>query len=303
MKRWIAAGGLGVFFLLLLISCAANKVNHMSPDLARNPSITDTESPSPAVGISSAPTVTMSPSPTTLNPEPLITPNPIPNSGASSKPDQVKPKTRFIICIDPGHQESANNDLEDQGPGSKTKKPKVSSGTQGIVTKKPEYVLNLEISLLLKKKLVAKGYQVVMTRETPNVNLSNKDRADIANNAHADLFVRIHADGNQLESTHGISIQYPAANVSFSSDVYKTSKAAAATILNAMIKAAGALSRGIVPRSDLSGFNWAKTPSILVEMGFMTNPDEDVLMSKPEYQEELADGMAKGIDQLFAERG
>jgi N-acetylmuramoyl-L-alanine amidase len=303
MKRWIALVALSVFFILLLISCAANEVNHTSPDQATNPSMTHPESPSPAVSISSAPTVTMSPSPTALNPEPSATPNPIPTTGVSSKPDQAKQKTGFIICIDPGHQESANNELEAEGPGSKTMKPKVSSGTQGIMTKKPEYVLNLEVSLLLKEKLIAKGYHVVMTRETSHVNLSNKDRADIANNSHADLFIRIHADANELHSTHGTSIQYPAENTPFASEVYKPSKSAAADILNAMVKSTGTASRGIVPRSDLSGFNWAKVPSILVEMGFMTNADEDILMSKPDYQEKLADGMTNGIDRWFTERG
>jgi N-acetylmuramoyl-L-alanine amidase len=182
-------------------------------------------------------------------------------------------------------------------------KPKVSSGTQGIITKKPEYRLNLEVSLLLKARLIARGYKVVMTHDTAHVNLSNKDRADIANNAHADLFVRIHADGNELQSTHGISIQYPAKSSPFSTEVYKPSKSAAAAILNAMVKSTGTLSRGIVPRSDLTGFNWAEIPSVLVEMGYMTNADEDVLMSKPDYQEKLADGMTQGIDQWFAERG
>jgi N-acetylmuramoyl-L-alanine amidase len=300
MKRCIAAGCLSLLSMLMLISCSTNDQIHTSPDIAASVPSQKPAPSSSAVNKSTAPTAAMSSIPTAANQTPAISSNPLPTlTGISPKPDQSKQTSAFIICIDPGHQESAYNDLEADGPGSKVMKPKVSSCTQGIVTKKPEYKLNLEVSLLLKAKLIARGYQVVMTHDTAQVNLSNKDRADIANNAHADLFVRIHADGNDLQSTHGISIQYPATNTPFSTEVYKPSKSAAAAILEAMVKSTGALTRGIVPRSDLSGFNWAKIPSILVEMGFMTNADEDVLMSKPDYQEKLADGMTKGIDQWF----
>jgi N-acetylmuramoyl-L-alanine amidase len=226
---------------------------------------------------------------------PTSTPNPIPTSTLTPTP--LLPAKAYMICIDPGHQAKANNELEPVGPHSKEMKPKVSSGTQGITTKKPESVLNLEVSLLLRDKLLAEGYQVMMTREKQDVNLSNKDRADIANNAQADLFVRIHADGSELQSIEGISVQYPAENSSFPKTMLQTSKDAAAEVLKVMLDKTGAKSKGIVARSDLSGFNWAKVPSILIEMGFMTNSAEDVRMSTADYQDKLADGIKRGIEQ------
>ncbi|QGQ95341.1 N-acetylmuramoyl-L-alanine amidase [Paenibacillus psychroresistens] len=206
-----------------------------------------------------------------------------------------------LIFLDPGHQLKGNNELEYLGPNSKVKKPKVTSGTRGISTKKTEFQLNLDVSLLLRDILVAKGYRVQMTRDKNEVNLSNKERALMANKAKADLFVRVHADGNDKSTVNGISIQYPIENSSTKTIKAKPSKLAAEAMLKAVIKETGAKSRGIVPRGDLAGFNWSEVPSVLIEMGFMTNKKEDNLMATKSYQEKLAKGMLIGIEQWLAE--
>ncbi len=86
-----------------------------------------------------------------------------------------------LICIDPGHQARGNSELEEQAPGSSIKKAKVSSGTRGVVTKKNEYELTLDVGLKLRNLLKSKGYKTFMIRETHNVNISNKERALITN--------------------------------------------------------------------------------------------------------------------------
>lgn len=53
--------------------------------------------------------------------------------------------------------------------------------------------------------------------------------------------------------------------------------------------------RGVIERNDLTGFNWSKVPVVLVEMGFMSNPEEDRLLSDDNYQNKLAEGLCKGI--------
>ncbi len=211
----------------------------------------------------------------------------------------AKPGNQQTVCVDPGHQQYGNNALEPVSPDSKEMKAKVSSGTRGVKTKKPEYVLTLEASVLLKEKLEAFGYQVVMTRESHDVDISNVERAQMCNAAEADLAVRIHADGADSAKVQGVSLLYPA-RTEDNAPLSDRSKEAAEIILRETVEAAGAASRGTVPRSDLTGFNWSTVPSVLVEMGFMTNPDEDRRLSDPQYLEQLAEGMAAGINLSLA---
>lgn len=211
----------------------------------------------------------------------------------------AKPQNQQTVCVDPGHQQYGNNALEPVAPGSKEMKAKVSSGARGVKTKKPEYVLTLEASLLLKEKLESFGYQVVMTRESHDVDISNVKRAQMCNVAEADLAVRIHADGADSSKAQGISLLYPAWTEE-SGEMFNRSKAAAGIILRQAVDATGAVSRGTVPRSDLTGFNWSTVPSVLVEMGFMTNPDEDARLSDPDYLDRLTEGIAVGINLSLA---
>ncbi|TLM83736.1 MAG: N-acetylmuramoyl-L-alanine amidase, partial [Actinobacteria bacterium] len=79
------------------------------------------------------------------------------------------------------------------------------------------------------------------------------------------------------------------------------SKRAAQLVQSALIANTGAVNRGIKPRTDMTGFNWATVPSIIVESGFLSNPVEDRLLSSPHYQDKLAQGMADGIVSYLKE--
>ncbi|TVY12030.1 N-acetylmuramoyl-L-alanine amidase [Paenibacillus cremeus] len=221
--------------------------------------------------------------------------------GLGTQPVHAKAPDEQLICIDPGHQRYGNNGLEPVAPGAKERKPKVSSGTAGVKTKKPEYVLTLEASRLLKDKLESYGYRVVMVRDSHDVDITNIERAQMCNDAQADLAVRIHADGDASPKTQGISLLYPAPGRDTESLV-APSKEAAELILREAVAATGAVSRGVVPRSDLTGFNWSTVPSVLVEMGFMTNPAEDAKLSDPEYLNAMTEGIANGINAALAAR-
>lgn len=222
--------------------------------------------------------------------QPIVTPQ------ASAPPTA---RTSRLIMIDPGHQRHGNNAHEEVGPDTRETKPKVSSGTVGVRTKKPEYVLNLEVSLLIKDELVRRGIEVAMTRETHEVDISNKQRADMANAAGAALAVRIHADGDSSPTTKGFSVLYPSASYSAVKPIANESRQAAGLILERLKAATETGGRGLSARSDLSGFNWSKVPVVLVELGFMTNPEEDELMSEADYQKKLALGIADGIEQFL----
>ncbi|MDP2401861.1 MAG: N-acetylmuramoyl-L-alanine amidase [Actinomycetota bacterium] len=200
----------------------------------------------------------------------------------------------YVVCIDPGHQAKSDRNPEPIGPGSSETKHRVTGGATGVATRLPEYEIALQISMNLKARLERAGVTVVMTRTTNDVNISNAERAAIANEAGADLFVRVHADGSTDPATAGISTLYPGAN-RWTGTIAGPSKIAATFVQDATIAATGATSRGTVARTDLSGFNWATVPSVLVECGFMSNSVEDRLLSSPHYQDKLAEGMAAGI--------
>ncbi|TXC90946.1 N-acetylmuramoyl-L-alanine amidase [Metabacillus litoralis] len=204
------------------------------------------------------------------------------------------------ICIDPGHQKKWNNGKEPIAPGSKMTKTKVSSGTQGVFTSIPEYVFTLDIGLKLEKELKKRGYNVFLTRSNHDVNLSNIDRAKFCNSVKADLTIRIHADGSTNKKTNGIHILYPEG--SYTKAINKQSKEAAIKILEELIKSTGAKKAstdGLSPRSDITGFNWAKYPVVLPELGYMSNVKEDKKLATPAYREKLVLGISNGVDKYF----
>ncbi len=182
---------------------------------------------------------------------------------------------RWTVVIDPGHQGHGNNDLEPIGPGASERKPKVSSGTAGVATGTPESAFTLDVGLKLQRILQARGVKVLMTRTGQDVDLSNIQRAQIANRAKADLFVRLHADGAADRGVHGIHTLYPAAVAGWTDDIATPSKRAAALVQQAVVAASGATDRGLDARSDMTGFNWADVPAVLPELGFMSNAEED----------------------------
>ncbi len=213
-----------------------------------------------------------------------------------SIPDGEKP---YLIAIDAGHQGRGNSEKEPIGPGATQMKAKVAGGTSGIVTGIPEYQLTLDVSLKLKQLLEQRGYQVLMIRESHDVNISNAERAQMANNAGADAFIRIHADGIDNGSVHGMSALCQTSANPYNGNLYSNSRKLSECVINSMAAETGARNRGIMETDSMSGINWAMIPVTIVEMGFMTNAEEDQKMQTEEYQQKLALGMANGIDAYF----
>lgn len=204
-----------------------------------------------------------------------------------------------VICIDPGHAATSDSGTEPIGPGSSQMKVKDPGGTSGVITGVREPVVTLAISLYLKQLLEAEGATVVMTRSGADFSGGNRDRAQIANQAGADLFIRVHADGSTDSSRQGVSTLYPASIPGWTDDIHLASKAAAAAVQSGMATGLGSPDLGTVERRDISGFNWADVPAILVEMGFMSNPDEDVKLNDPAYQQRVAVALLSGIQAYF----
>ncbi len=211
----------------------------------------------------------------------------------------VNAATNDLVCIDAGHQTRANNGQEAIGPNTSITKPKISSGTQGVSTKKPEYKLTLELALKLKTKLSSNGYKVFMIRETNDVNISNKERAQLANQMSCSAYIRIHADGSDNRSINGISMQSSSKNNPYIRNMYDKNSRLSNLVLSETIKATGAKNRGINYRDDLTGTNWSNVPTTLIEVGFMSNPEEDNKLSSDSYQEKLVNGMYNGITSFL----
>ena len=203
---------------------------------------------------------------------------------------------KLTVAIDPGHQGSwvMMSDVEPIGPGSSEMKEKATTGTEGRFSGKPEYELDLEISLLLRDELEQRGYRVVMTREDNDTAVSNIERAQIAWEEGGDIFVRIHANGSENADVQGALAMVPSPSNPYVSYLAEDSFLLGQCVLDAYC---------VQYYDDMGGMNWSQIPVMIIEMGFMTNQSDDLRMADENVQVQMAEGIADGIDQYFAEKG
>ena len=159
-------------------------------------------------------------------------------------------------------------------------------------------MVNLEIALLLKELLTELGAEVLMTRESHDVDISNIERAQMMNEWGADAVIRVHCNGsaNPLSRGTGMYVRKTGACAS-------ESELLARCLLAGVSGRTGAKALGVYKRDTYTGLNWAVTPCVLAELGYLTNPDEDQLLCDPAYQRLLALGLADGLIAYFATAG
>ena len=196
-----------------------------------------------------------------------------------SKPDIVvreKKKANslsdIIIMVDAGH--GGNQ------PGT--------TGVNGDLEKE----LNLDVSLKVEQKLKNLGFTVKMVR-TSDKSVDNFKRADMANEALADIYLSVHANSALNPEANGIEVLYYPNNTG--SIKYENQSPLAKSILDAVIKSTGAKSRGIVQRPDLIVLKNTQMAAALVEIGFMSNAEEANKLRESGYRDSLAEGIANGI--------
>jgi N-acetylmuramoyl-L-alanine amidase len=202
-----------------------------------------------------------------------------------------------LICLDPGHGTipAIGRQTEPIGPGSTQRKIKDGGGTGG------EAPVALAIALRTRAILARDGYRVAMTRTGRTYAGGNIERARFCNLRHAALMIRIHADGATDPAFNGVKTLVPALHRGWTDDIYAASLRAARKVQAAVVDQTGARNLGLIQRSDLTGFNWANVPAVLVECGFMTNPRERRLLQTAAYQLKVARGLVRGAE-TFAPR-
>ena len=226
------------------------------------------------------------------------------STAQTSAEADMQEDTTYSVCIDPGHQGSwvDMSAQEAEAPGSSVRKTKSSAGTVGTTTGVCEYQLNLDIALLVRNELENRGYRVVMTRENNDTAISNSERAKLAASSGCDITVRIHANGSEDGSVKGALAMIGSRSNPYVSGLYDDSYLLANDVLNSYCSETGFKNLGLQFTDDMTGINWSTIPVMILEMGYMTNPEDDLAMQDPVTRGKMVNGITEGIEKYFRDK-
>lgn len=184
-----------------------------------------------------------------------------------------------IITIDPGHGGS------DSG----------AVGHNGYTEKEGAFAISQKVASILNQS----GAKVVMTRDSdvdvygPNASARNElqARVDVGNNANSDIFVSIHCNAFVNPAANGTQTFYYGSS-------YQGQRLAQ-SIQEKMIEANGLRDRGI-STCNFYVVKHSYMPAVLIETAFITNYDEEALLSDDEWQTTMAKAIAEGINEYFS---
>lgn len=216
--------------------------------------------------------------------------------------EMVRGLDDYVIVIDAGHQGKEDIGKESIGPGSSEEVQKMDVGQVGVNTKQPEYEVTSAVANKLKVELEARGYTVYLTRSNSGQDSSSyKERAEVANKLYADAYLSLHTGYSEDDQVHGIGAVCQTAKNTYVSDLYAESKALCSDLLDAMVKTTEQKKQEIRETDKLSGINWCKVPMAVLEMGYLSNGNDDNLLAMEQYHDKLVKGIANGLDIYFTE--
>lgn len=192
-------------------------------------------------------------------------------SGNVAVPEAIEKEPGIpLVVIDPGHGG------EDEG-----------CENDGIQEKD----INLAIAGMVRDQLAGMGYQVVMTREA-DAYMAKEERVKNANAWGADIYVSIHQNTFEDGSVEGIETWYDGR-------AGADNERLARLVHQETLKSTGAAARELRGDSEFHVTGETSMPSCLIETGFLSNEGEREKLAAPEYQRQIADGIASGIDLYF----
>lgn len=251
-------------------------------------------------GISSTTVTPIPTTPVAPTGEPTETPTPEPTE--APEPTEVPVATGgHKIAIDPGQQKSQMTEEEPVGPGASATTAKMSYGATSTTTGKREYEWSLIFAERLKEELIARGYEVVLTREEHDVKISNAERAQFVNESGAEIYLSLQADAASNKDAKGIYTQIPSQSNAFVGSLYSDCKRLAKLLQNNLIAETGTKDRGVQENDNVAAINYSEVPVAVLQLGFMSNVEEDTNLWSEEYQDKMIKAICDGIDTYFQE--
>lgn len=253
-------------------------------------------------GISSTTVTPIPTTPVTPSGAPTDTPTPEPTETPTPVPTETPVATGgHKIAIDPGQQKSQMTEEEPVGPGASATTAKMSYGATSTTTGKREFEWTMEFALRLKEELLARGYEVVLTREEHDVKISNAERAQFVNESGAEIYLSLQADAASNKEAKGIYTQIPSQSNAFVGNLYPDCKRLAKEIQNNLIAETGTKDRGVQENDKVAAINYSEVPVAVLQLGFMSNKEEDTNLWSKEYQDKMIKAICDGIDTYFRE--
>ncbi len=220
---------------------------------------------------------------------------------AKSVETENEDSSQKVIVIDPGCQSIKNTKKESVGPGSWTRKTEDLSGTTGVTTGTEEYEVNLQVAQMVKENLEDAGYQVELTRSSNDVNINNAERAMVANTLSAELYISIRS-GAEGKDKSGVEVVCETQDNPYDYMNYGDSRLLSDALLGSLVEKTSVENNGVVETDDSIALNWCTVPNAIVMVGNINNPVDDEKLSDTDYQQEVALGIAAGVESYFAQR-